>query len=252
MCVRDLIKKLISEEIKDGKVICGNCGWSWKVSEGGKDPYICHKCGYDNKPVSSNLDRVLDKFESNFPLDLKNRIPLIKKFVENYIKKSGYNVKFLNACTTYSGVRTKDQVIICSPNHMASLGDFLYTIFHEIRHEQQISEIKMQNPLTDFDLEDFERLYKQYWEMELDADQFAKNMVGKIVSKLQIPIDQAKNIFKLSEFIRNYPQASSFVKMNLQQIINSIKQIKSSGAKFDDIQDHPMVSAYLKKLENLI
>lgn len=32
-----------------GTVKCKNCGWEWKLSDGGKDPYICHKCGYDNK-----------------------------------------------------------------------------------------------------------------------------------------------------------------------------------------------------------
>jgi len=38
------IKKTISEE----KIVCGNCGWSWKLSEGGKDKYTCHKCGHTN------------------------------------------------------------------------------------------------------------------------------------------------------------------------------------------------------------
>jgi hypothetical protein len=23
-------------------------GWTWKLSEGGKDPYTCHECGYVN------------------------------------------------------------------------------------------------------------------------------------------------------------------------------------------------------------
>jgi hypothetical protein len=26
-------------------VTCSNCGWSWKLSDGGKDPITCHKCG---------------------------------------------------------------------------------------------------------------------------------------------------------------------------------------------------------------
>lgn len=29
-------------------VNCSNCDWSWKLSDGGEDPYVCHKCGYDN------------------------------------------------------------------------------------------------------------------------------------------------------------------------------------------------------------
>ena len=34
-------------------------------------------------------------------------------------------------------------------------------------------------------MEDFEALYEQYWDMELDADKFAKEMVAK----LQIPVN---------------------------------------------------------------
>jgi tRNA(Ile2) C34 agmatinyltransferase TiaS len=39
----------IFETITDGKVICDECGWSWDLSDGGNDPYICHKCGHDNE-----------------------------------------------------------------------------------------------------------------------------------------------------------------------------------------------------------
>jgi tRNA(Ile2) C34 agmatinyltransferase TiaS len=34
------------------KINCNHCDWSWKESEGGKDKYVCHKCGHDNKPGS--------------------------------------------------------------------------------------------------------------------------------------------------------------------------------------------------------
>jgi len=36
-------------KILDKTIICKKCGWKWKLSDGGKDPYICHKCGFDNK-----------------------------------------------------------------------------------------------------------------------------------------------------------------------------------------------------------
>jgi hypothetical protein len=39
----------IYESVVDGEVFCENCSWSWKLSEGGKDPYTCHKCGNENK-----------------------------------------------------------------------------------------------------------------------------------------------------------------------------------------------------------
>jgi tRNA(Ile2) C34 agmatinyltransferase TiaS len=41
--------KRILEFVDSEKVICDQCDWSWKLSEGGDDPYICHKCGHDNE-----------------------------------------------------------------------------------------------------------------------------------------------------------------------------------------------------------
>ena len=34
---------------KVGMIECQNCGWDWKVSDGGDDLYICHKCNADNE-----------------------------------------------------------------------------------------------------------------------------------------------------------------------------------------------------------
>ncbi len=40
----DIIKEMISNT----KIICDKCGWSWKITDGGDDLFICHKCGHDN------------------------------------------------------------------------------------------------------------------------------------------------------------------------------------------------------------
>jgi hypothetical protein len=201
----------------------------------------------------SNFSRLLNQFKQQFPDELKSKVDVIEKFVVDYINKNNITVKFLNSCGTgFSGVRTKDQVIICSPANMRTIGDFLYTIFHEIRHEKQIRDIKMDNPLTDYDLDDFEKLYNQYWEMELDADQFAKNMVAKLVIKLNIPIWFAKSQFGLSHYIEQYPSMSKAVEMSLRSIIKTIQHIKKSGGEYEDIQDHPMVKMHIDRLENFI
>ena len=222
--MKDLIRKIIKESLED-----------------------------DAPQLQSNLDRLMDQFKYQFPKELMEKLPVIGKFVSDYIKKNNLNIKFLNSCFAgFSGVRTKDQIIICAPAQMSTIGDFLYTVFHEIRHEHQIRDIKMPNPLTEFDLEDFEALSDQYWEMELDADQFAKNMVAKIVIKLGIPIDVASRLFSLSHYIQNYPSASRMVRGHLAQIVNGIKEIKKSGAEYEDIQDHPMVKRHIDKLENFI
>ena len=201
----------------------------------------------------SNFSRLLDKFKNSFPEDLQSKVDVIENFVVNYIQENDLNVKFLNSCSAgFKGVRTRDQIIICSPFGMETIGDFLYTIFHEIRHEQQIRDLKMINPLTDFDLEDFEALYEQYWSMELDADRFAKEMVAKLVIKLEIPIDIAKKLFSLSPYVQKYPSMSNMVRGGVQQIINDIKIIKKSGGEYIDIQDHPIVQRHIDKLEDFI
>ena len=201
----------------------------------------------------SNFSRLLDKFRDSFPQDLQSKVDVIENFVVNYIQENNLNVKFLNSCNAgFKGVRTRDQIIICSPFGMETIGDFLYTIFHEIRHEQQIRDLKMLNPLTDFDLEDFEALYEQYWNMELDADKFAKEMVAKLVIKLGIPIDIAKKLFSLSLYVQQYPTMSNMVRGGIQQIINDIKRIKKSGGEYTDIQDHPVVQRHIDKLEDFI
>ena len=45
MIVRILKKESIQESTK--KITC-KCDHSWKLKDGGNDPYLCHKCGNDN------------------------------------------------------------------------------------------------------------------------------------------------------------------------------------------------------------
>jgi hypothetical protein len=41
-------------------VECEKCGWKWDLEDGGKDPYICHKCGFDNSyKYNDDLDESL-------------------------------------------------------------------------------------------------------------------------------------------------------------------------------------------------
>ncbi len=42
----------LNESILGDKIVCDNCGWSWKIVDGGDDLFICHKCGHDNSPLN--------------------------------------------------------------------------------------------------------------------------------------------------------------------------------------------------------
>ena len=198
----------------------------------------------------SNLDRVIDSLGGGIDSELLNRI---KHYIKSYIQDRGYTVKFLNSCSTgFSGVRTEKQVIICSPMTMSSIGDFIYTIFHELRHEDQITKLQMENPLTDMDLEDYEELSEQYWNMEMDADTSAKKEVAKMILDLGIPIEKAKQNFKLAQHIENYQYSSNLVKDYIQHLVMDIIRMKKDGLEFTDIQDHPIVKRHLDKLEEFI
>jgi hypothetical protein len=198
----------------------------------------------------SNLDRVIDSLGNRIDYELLNKI---KHYIKSYIQDRGYTVKFLNSCSAgFSGVRTKKQVIICSPMTMSSIGDFIYTIFHELRHEDQLTTLKMENPLTDMDLEDFEELSEQYWKMEMDADESAKKEVAKMILDLGIPIEVAKQNFRLAQHIENYQYSTNLVKAYIQRIVMDIIRMKKDGVEFTDIQDHPFVRRHLDKLEDFI
>ena len=59
---------------------CTNCGWEWKIVEGGDDVYTCHKCGHDNTPTylkeskeKETSRKKLDNDSINKALDKKSR-----------------------------------------------------------------------------------------------------------------------------------------------------------------------------------
>ena len=39
------------EEFSANRVVCDNCGWNWRLEDGGDDMYVCHECGHDNSPT---------------------------------------------------------------------------------------------------------------------------------------------------------------------------------------------------------
>lgn len=47
--------KHLWELVTRTRIECDECGWSWKIEDGGSDLYACHKCGHDNTPVTENI-----------------------------------------------------------------------------------------------------------------------------------------------------------------------------------------------------
>jgi hypothetical protein len=81
----------LTEGVFGNRIVCDNCGWSWKIKDGGDDLYICHKCGHDNNP---NLDEGLlnegkyDKLTNSISSAIFNHW---KQDYENEVDESHYD-----------------------------------------------------------------------------------------------------------------------------------------------------------------
>ena len=123
---------IIKETITDKKVICDNCGWSWDISDGGDDLYICHKCGNDNEPTVGMMfeskSNKYDKFITYCKrfLDLKD----IPEIIYNNTSKFEKEHKSFGLYD-----QLKDQIIVST--HKRNVGDIMRTIAHELVHYQQ-------------------------------------------------------------------------------------------------------------------
>ena len=49
------LTNILNEGVSANVVTCDSCNWHWDISDGGNKPYMCHKCGYDNTPISEDL-----------------------------------------------------------------------------------------------------------------------------------------------------------------------------------------------------
>jgi hypothetical protein len=55
--IRSVLKEYtlrLTESIVGDRIVCDDCGWAWKIEEGGDDLYMCHQCGHDNTPQNIN------------------------------------------------------------------------------------------------------------------------------------------------------------------------------------------------------
>jgi hypothetical protein len=77
--------KLVFEKIKGDNIVCDNCGWTWKIEDGGNDLYICHKCGHDNTPKEeiNNFFKPLEGEETDFTSPKDDRVKYYKEYYKN-------------------------------------------------------------------------------------------------------------------------------------------------------------------------
>lgn len=195
----------------------------------------------------SNYDRVINGFKRRIPEEYHHKLEVMFAKVKDFVEVRGFNLKVINGCQTgYRGVRTKDSIILCSPELIPNLASFVYVLFHELKHEQQMSEFDLADSYMG-DIEDFEEFYKIYWEMEMDADSYAKDWVKKIGNGLGLP----EKYYQLDQMITNYPMMSSKIKQMMTQLHDQVQKLKKQGMSYTDISDLDMVKKYLDKLEDM-
>ena len=197
--------------------------------------------------MSSNYDRIIDKFREDIPEDKMKEYDLISEKIKDFVQDRGYIIKVLNSCNTgFKGVRTNNAIILCSPEMFPNFASFVYILFHELRHEQQMSEYELKDSYMG-DIEDFEEFYKIYWDMELDADKYGKDWVKKIGDVLKLPND----VYYLDKMIEHYPTMSNMVRQMTSHLHREIQTLKSRGMNYTDISDLDIVKKHLQSLEDM-
>jgi hypothetical protein len=197
--------------------------------------------------TGSNYDRVIDKFRKNIPEDKMGEYDLISEKIKDFIQSRGYTIKVLNSCNTgFKGVRTSNMIILCSPESLPNFASFVYILFHELKHEQQMSDFDMKDSYMG-DIEDFEEFFKIYWEMEMDADNYGKDWVKKIGDVLKLPED----VYYLDKMIEHYPTMSNMVRQMMLHLHREVQTLKSRGMTYTDISDLDVVKRHLNSLEDM-
>ena len=73
------------EKINSNEVTCDKCGWSWDLSDGGDDPYICHKCGHSNSEedyVGKKVMVYYNLHKHTFSVTYKSKVVLHADYVK--------------------------------------------------------------------------------------------------------------------------------------------------------------------------
>ena len=150
----------LKEAVVGGKIECDNCDWSWDISSGGDDLYICHKCGHDNEPA--------DNTEAK--LELKDYIASLTEYMidqgmnivplpEVLIRKDEVNASNFFGRTAYYDPNAKEIVIYTTGRHDK---DIVRSFSHEMIHHMQnldgtLHNISTQNTNEDGKLLELEK-----------------------------------------------------------------------------------------------
>jgi phosphopantetheine adenylyltransferase/Zn-dependent peptidase ImmA (M78 family) len=123
----------LTEGVFEDRIECDNCGWSWKIKDGGDDLYVCHKCEHDNTPKQLNEETEEDMIA--YPSTFKPDPNILVVFKEN---KNYKDLKSLFNEYGYGFYSPEDKTIILNGerfiNSNLDFRDFKFVEAHEITH----------------------------------------------------------------------------------------------------------------------
>ena len=113
------LSTIIQELVTATEVICDNCGWEWDKKDGGKDLYICHKCGHDNNPALNEGKQVGTLYHYTSAAGLKSILQSnrINTSEEYYLGNDLYYISFTRNKNFYNkgskfGVKTEYRIAL--------------------------------------------------------------------------------------------------------------------------------------------
>jgi hypothetical protein len=132
------------EAVVGDKIVCDNCGWDWKIEDGGDDLYTCHKCWHDNTPRKNYLQEARYKKFLNEGWD-NSKAKVINDFLAycaDYLSVTRPTIKLVNSPEytqtyhSFGGYMPSEQKII-TVVHNRNMADILRTLAHEMVHHMQ-------------------------------------------------------------------------------------------------------------------
>ena len=136
------------EEFTANKVTCDNCDWNWQLEEGGRDVFLCHKCGHDNTPIlgesineshnQSSVEKIIKRSYPKIVKHLGGKKKPVEVYHDIYSRLGAVGIEDLmkqnNPSAEYSPL---DDTIYIYWSAMHSDEEIIRSLLHEHTHTLQ-------------------------------------------------------------------------------------------------------------------
>jgi hypothetical protein len=265
------------EQVTSTQVICDNCGWEWAIKDGGKDLYVCHKCGHDNTPKSDpfGLNELAKQFGEEVGRDLtkgwnpqKDFVSLSIFMIDNgmnikplpkikVIKDDEENASLLLGKTAYYDPNNQSITLYTMNRHPK---DVLRSFAHEMVHHEQnlegrLNNINTTNTNEDGNLPEIEKeAYEKGNMMLRNWEDSIKNPVKEhilYIPKFNKPLTLTENLWKTLNEISLNPNNAAELEGDLYKgmfkagnktytyDIYRIENPYKDGKEFYNVEFHP-------------